>query len=88
MTPAVFARVLERVVEFRDAASGVLPDTATVSFCGLGEQLLNGDVSDFVSELRDAGLKSVVNTNAALLDDARGHAAAARRAGHAGHQRR
>ena len=74
MTPAVFERVLARVLEFRDACGPVLPKAPNVSFCGLGEQLLNRDVTGFVGQLRDGGIDSVVNTNAALLDEDRGRA--------------
>ena len=74
MTPEVFEQVLARVVEFRAELGEVLLKPPTVSFCGLGEQLLNRSVSDFVGRLTDAGLSSVVNTNAALLDEQRGRA--------------
>ncbi len=74
MTEAVFEQVLARVLEFQDGLGDVLLKPPTVSFCGLGEQLLNRNVGDFVGRLTDAGLDSVVNTNAALLDERRGRA--------------
>ncbi len=71
MAPEVLARALARAVELNDAPVPALR-IREVSFCGLGDQLLNPDVARYVRATRDAGLEVAVNTNAALLDAERG----------------
>jgi MoaA/NifB/PqqE/SkfB family radical SAM enzyme len=71
MTPLVFEQALARVIELDDVADPHLR-AKEVSFCGLGDQLLNPEVARYVRATRDTGVVVSVNTNAALLDEARG----------------
>ena len=72
-----FTAALERAVEYRDAlvelqrlepgyfdTSG---DTIWLSFCGMGEPLLHPRVVEYVERAAAAGLRPIINTNAALL---------------------
>jgi MoaA/NifB/PqqE/SkfB family radical SAM enzyme len=75
MRPEIFAKALERVIEYRRqrdfaiALRGVEPTTQpAVSFCGLGDQVLNRHLSDYISAAHDSDLGVVVNTNAQRLD--------------------
>ena len=45
-----------------------------VNLCGLGEPLLNKATPSFIQQTREAGFWCALSTNAALLDEARGHA--------------
>ncbi len=69
MGPEVFERTLDRITEFTDLAGDLFANEAAVSFCGLGEQLLNRHVSDYVADVRRAGLHAAVTSNASLLDE-------------------
>ena len=72
MAPDVLDQAVARVIELRDGTDDPWPDAGGISFCGLGDQLLNPHVADFVAKVRGAGLDVTVNTNAALLDEERG----------------
>ena len=72
MAPAVLDQVVARVIELRDGTDDLWPSAGGISFCGLGDQLLNPHVAEFVAKVRGAGLDVTVNTNAALLDEERG----------------
>jgi MoaA/NifB/PqqE/SkfB family radical SAM enzyme len=74
MTPEVFAQSLARVIELRDTAADRLRTEFGVSFCGLGEPLLNPKTPQWVRQVRDAGFKIEMSSNAALLDERRGRA--------------
>jgi hypothetical protein len=45
-----------------------------VSLCGLGEPLLNRHTPEFVQRVREEDFSCTMSSNAALLDEARGHA--------------
>lgn len=72
MAPDVLDQALHRVVELREGSRELWPNAGGISFCGLGDQLLNPHVADFVAKVREADLDVTVNTNAALLDETRG----------------
>jgi MoaA/NifB/PqqE/SkfB family radical SAM enzyme len=74
MAPEVFARFLSRAIELRDIAGDHLRTAFRVSFCGLGEPLLNSQTPEWVHEVRDAGFECVMSSNAAMLDERRGRA--------------
>ena len=77
MDPAVFARALGRVADYAQARAELGGPTARrsgISFCGLGDQLLNPHLNDYIRMTREAGLGVVVNTNAQLLDEKRSRA--------------
>ena len=74
MSPEVFAQTLSRVIELRDTAGAALDSDFKVSFCGLGEPLLNPKTPSFVRQVRDADFPCVMSSNAAMLDEKRGHA--------------
>jgi MoaA/NifB/PqqE/SkfB family radical SAM enzyme len=81
MRPEIFAKALERVIEYRrqrDFAIELLgsPRTAppAVSFCGLGDQVLNRHLTDYIAAAHDSDLGVVVNTNAQRLDRAHSQA--------------
>lgn len=73
MSPDVLTRALERTMEL-DASPFPELDVREVSFCGLGDQLLNPHVATYVRAVRDLGLDVAVNTNAARLDAEHGDA--------------
>ena len=74
---STFDAALGRAVEYRDAirdfqALGIgglatPDDTIWLSFCGMGEPLLHPRVVEYVARVADAGLRPIINTNAALL---------------------
>jgi MoaA/NifB/PqqE/SkfB family radical SAM enzyme len=71
MSPEVFEKSVERVVEFQSQ----FPDKeVSVNLCGLGEPLLNRNAPAFVRQVRDAGFTCGMSSNASLLDEARGRA--------------
>lgn len=76
MSEATFARSVERVVEYRDICVETFGRTGvgTVDLCGLGEPLLHKLAPKFVRQVRDAGLACQMNSNGALIDEAKGEA--------------
>jgi MoaA/NifB/PqqE/SkfB family radical SAM enzyme len=75
MTADVFAQVRRRAIEFREQARREFADVeVTVTFCGLGEPLLNRCTPAFVRAIGDAGFRCQMSTNASLLDEATGSA--------------
>lgn len=71
MSPEVFEKALERVIEF---SSGFPDKPISVNLCGLGEPLLNRHAPAFVRMVREAGFSCGMSSNASLLDEARGKA--------------
>ena len=71
MTPEVFAKSLERTLEVAAVYNDI---PVTVSLCGLGEPLLNRHAASFVRQVRKAGLRCAMSSNASLLDEKRGRA--------------
>jgi MoaA/NifB/PqqE/SkfB family radical SAM enzyme len=74
MSPEVFAQTLSRMIELRDVAGTALDSDFKVSFCGLGEPLLNPKTPSFVRQVRDADFACVMSSNAAMLNEKRGRA--------------
>jgi MoaA/NifB/PqqE/SkfB family radical SAM enzyme len=74
MKPEVFEQTLARIVELREVAGSTLDSGFKVSFCGLGEPLLNPKAPSFVREVRDEGFQCVMSSNAAILDEKKGRA--------------
>jgi MoaA/NifB/PqqE/SkfB family radical SAM enzyme len=74
MKPEVFDQTLARIIELRDMAGTALDSSFKVSFCGLGEPLLNPKAPVFVQNVRDAGFECVMSSNGAILDEKRGRA--------------
>lgn len=74
MTPEVFAKSLERAIEYRDLAATSLDGITHVSLCGLGEPLLNKHAAEFTRQVRDAGFEVSLSSNGALLTEERGEA--------------
>ena len=68
MSEEVFALALERLVEFREQARSLFAGRVTMSFCGLGEQLLHRDGPEFVHRAAAAGFEPSMCSNGALLD--------------------
>jgi MoaA/NifB/PqqE/SkfB family radical SAM enzyme len=68
MRPDVFERVLERVVEFREFTGAHVNGVTTMSFCGLGEGLLNRHLPSFVRSTVDTGIQASITSNGALLN--------------------
>lgn len=73
MKPEVFEQTLIHVVEYAHLRDELRVDAPPVhsgiSFCGLGDQLLNPHLDDYMQMTADAGLGVTVNTNAYLLDE-------------------
>ena len=69
MTPEVFAKSLERAVEYRQICLDRLDGDSVVSLCGLGEPLLNRHLPDYVRLVREAGLEVTVSSNGSLLTE-------------------
>lgn len=77
MDERTFGQALARAVEYRDAVRGLssasVPflettnDTIWLSFCGMGDALMHPQVIDRVRQVSDAGLRPLLNTNAAKL---------------------
>ena len=74
MAPDVFEQALGRVVDLRAKFRELGRPDPNVSLCGLGEPLLNRHTPEFVQRVRDEGFSCTMSSNAALLDEARGHA--------------
>jgi MoaA/NifB/PqqE/SkfB family radical SAM enzyme len=73
MVPEVFEACVHRVIELREQL-GPQRHRPDVSFCGLGEQLLNPKTASFVHRLRTHDVAVAVNTNGAMLDERRARA--------------
>ena len=74
MKPEVFEQTLARAIELRDTSAERLDAEFKVSFCGLGEPLLNPSTPSFVQQVRNEGFECVMSSNAAILDEKRGRA--------------
>jgi MoaA/NifB/PqqE/SkfB family radical SAM enzyme len=74
MTPPVFQQTLARAMELRETARELFNSEIKVSFCGLGEPLLNPRTPAWIGEVRDAGFQCVMASNASVLDERRGRA--------------
>lgn len=71
MHPYVFDAALRRAVEFRDLAAERLDVTATMSFCGLGEGMLNRELPAYVARAAVAGFEPRLCSNGSLLTEQR-----------------
>jgi MoaA/NifB/PqqE/SkfB family radical SAM enzyme len=71
MSPAVFERALARIVEFRELVLERLGAIVTMSFCGLGEGMLNRHLSEYIRDAVAAGFGPGLCSNASLLHEAR-----------------
>jgi MoaA/NifB/PqqE/SkfB family radical SAM enzyme len=71
MSPEVFAKALERAVEYRGRIADLPNPEVHVSLCGLGEPLLNRNVVDYVRLARAEGFFVKMSSNASLLDERR-----------------
>jgi organic radical activating enzyme len=71
MSPEVFAKALERAVEYRGRIADLPNPELHVSLCGLGEPLLNRNVVDYVRLARAEGFFVKMSSNASLLDERR-----------------
>jgi MoaA/NifB/PqqE/SkfB family radical SAM enzyme len=73
MTPETFRAALDRSEELRAVAvqSG---HPVRMSFCGLGEPLLNKHMPTFISQARARGFEVSMSSNAGLLDERRANA--------------
>ncbi len=74
MLPSVFEATLARAVEFRDLAAVHLDIGATMSFCGLGEGMLNHELPAYVAGASAAGFEPRMCSNGSLLNEARASA--------------
>ena len=74
MSDEVFEQTLVRVSELRDQLKSNLDEVLQVTFCGLGEALLNPRTPDYVRSVRDEGLHCALSTNGSLLNEARAEA--------------
>jgi MoaA/NifB/PqqE/SkfB family radical SAM enzyme len=71
MTPEIFTQALRRSVEVRDSH----PDTSyAINLCGLGEPLLHRQAPEFAAQVRAAGFRCGMASNASLLDERKGRA--------------
>ena len=71
MSPEVFAKALERAVEYRGRIADLPNPNVHVSLCGLGEPLLNRNVEDYVRLARAEGFFVKMSSNGSLLDERR-----------------
>jgi MoaA/NifB/PqqE/SkfB family radical SAM enzyme len=71
MSPEVFAKALERAVEYRARIVDLPNPDVHISLCGLGEPLLNRTVVDYVRLARAEGFFVKMSSNASLLDEQR-----------------
>jgi hypothetical protein len=70
MSREIFEQALARSVELRGTQRSLgLPDNFTMTFCGLGEPLLNRHTADFVRMATEAGFACAMSSNGALLDN-------------------
>lgn len=74
MSPEVFEAAFNRTVAFRDLTIEHLDMDVGVTFCGLGEPLLNPRLAEWVSRVRDADMMANIASNGAILDERRGRA--------------
>lgn len=74
MSPEVFAKALERSIEYREIVRDELHGGVGISLCGLGEPLINKHLPEFVADVTAAGFPCTVSSNGGLLDEARGRA--------------
>lgn len=76
MTPEIYAKTLERTLQFQDTLRATVnPEIdLTVNLCGLGEPLINKNAPAMVRQAREAGFSCEISSNASLLDERRGRA--------------
>jgi len=75
MSEEVFSATLSRIVEYRAGVVGRLGSVnQRVSLCGLGDVLVHPRAVQAVAAVRAAGIWCQLNTNAGLLDEAKGRA--------------
>jgi MoaA/NifB/PqqE/SkfB family radical SAM enzyme len=90
MSVETFEHSLARTLEFRETIQNMDPNLVSVrmgelvgifnmnalkmSFCGLGEPLLNKHAADWIRQARDEGIDCTMSSNAALLDERRAEA--------------
>jgi MoaA/NifB/PqqE/SkfB family radical SAM enzyme len=75
MSGEVFSAALSRIVEYRAEVVAHLGSVnQRVSLCGLGDVLVHPRAVQAVASVRAAGIWCQLNTNAALLDEAKGRA--------------
>ena len=74
MSREVFEQALARSVELRATERSLgRPGNFTMTFCGLGEPLLNHHTADFVRKATEAGFACAMSSNGALLDNCKTH---------------
>jgi hypothetical protein len=74
MSTEVFEQALARSVELRAVQRSLgLPSDFTMTFCGLGEPLLNRHTVDFVRKATNEGFVCAMSSNGALLDRRKAH---------------
>jgi MoaA/NifB/PqqE/SkfB family radical SAM enzyme len=71
MSPEVFAKALERAVEYRGRIADLPNPNVHISLCGLGEPLLNRNVVDYVRRARAEEFFVKMSSNGSLLDERR-----------------
>jgi MoaA/NifB/PqqE/SkfB family radical SAM enzyme len=69
MGPDVFSHALGRIIEFREYTRAALDAEVTLSFCGLGETMLNRHLVEYVRRAADAGFEPSMCSNASRLDE-------------------
>jgi len=74
MTVEVFEQSLARTVDLRAQLRSMGREDLKISLCGLGEPLLNRHTPEFVARCRAEGFHTTMSSNAAVLDEKRGHA--------------
>src|SRR5262245_2923234 len=74
MTPEVFAKSLDRTIEFDEIARVRFGTRTKVNLCGLGEPMLNRHTPDFVRMVSEAGFEISISSNGSVLDERRGAA--------------
>ncbi len=74
MSPETFEHAFNRTVEFRDLTLEHLEMDVGVTFCGLGEPLLNPRLPEWVARVRGADMMANIASNGAILDERRGRA--------------
>ena len=74
MPPDVYAKALERAVEYRARIADLPNPEVHISLCGLGEPLLNRNVIDYVRQGRAEGFFVKMSSNGSLLDERRAEA--------------
>lgn len=74
MSEETFEAAFAATLEFRALTLGHLDTDVGVSFCGLGEPLLNPRLAEWVARVREVDMMVNIASNGALLDERRGRA--------------